>query len=208
MPPTGMLWRHVIVNTHCTWLPGAAKGFRNRDHRIHSSGDYKNPPPPLEHVRLRDHVRRVAGRGAEIPASSREAVGRAFVDRLRKEGFTVLAVSVSAEHVHVLTELPNHRPTIRTIIGRCKQYGTRAARPTVAGELWADGGEFKEVRDRWHQLNVYEYILTKQGPWAWTWSFRDDQGLPRFPKELFPHLHGGKRKQRRGSPRSTSWRLR
>ena len=116
----------------------------------------------------------------------------------------MLAVAVSAEHVHALVELPNDRGRIREIIGRCKQYGTRAARPFMLGEVWADGGEFKPVRDRSHQLNVYEYILTRQGPWAWTWSYRDELGLERFPKHLFPHLHGGKRRHSQG-PASGRW---
>jgi REP element-mobilizing transposase RayT len=161
-----MLWRHVMVNTHCTWLPGATKGFRNRKHRIHSSGDYKHPPPEREHQGLREFNQQRAGEPIEIPPDQREAIGRAFVKHLRKAGYTILAVSVSAEHVHALVLLPDHRATIRRIIGRCKQYGTRAARPRITGELWADGGEFKRVKDRSHQLRVYVYILTKQGPWA------------------------------------------
>jgi REP element-mobilizing transposase RayT len=193
-----MLWRHVMVNTHCTWLPGERKGFRNRKHRIHSSGDYKNPPPRLEHLGLRDFNLRRAGKPVEIPKEVRERIGRAFIKRLRREGYTVLAVAVSAEHVHALVELPNHRGRIREISGRCKQYGTRAARPPMTGEVWADGGEFKPVRNRSHQLNVYEYILTRQGPWAWTWSFRDELGLERFPKHLFPHRYGGKRRRSPG----------
>jgi REP element-mobilizing transposase RayT len=196
MPRVRMVWRHVMVNTHCTWLPGAKKGFRNRGHRIHSSGDYKHPPPPEEHQGLREYNERRAGTPTEIPPELRDAIGRAFVKRLRDEGYTVLAVAVSAEHVHALVLLPDHRATIRRVIGRCKQYGTRAARSVIRGELWADGGEFKRVRDRAHQLNVYEYILTKQGPWAWTWSYRDELNLPRFPQALFPHLYGGKRPRR------------
>ena len=194
--PGRMRWRHVMVNTHCTWLPGAEKGFRNRGHRIHSSGDYKHPPPAHEHVGLREYNRRRAGRPCEIPPELREKIGLAFVTRLRHEGYTVLAVSVSAEHVHALALLPDHRGTIRRIVGRCKQYGTRAARAILLGEIWADGGEFKPVRDRAHQLNVYQYILTRQGPWAWTWSYRDELGLPRFPEHLFPHLYGKKRAPR------------
>ena len=29
-----------MFGTYSSWLPGDARGFRNRDHRIHSSGDY------------------------------------------------------------------------------------------------------------------------------------------------------------------------
>src|SRR3954452_9817242 len=187
-----MRWRHVMVNTHCTWLPGSAKGFRNRRHRIHSSGDYKHPPPAGEHKGLREYNQLRAAKPLEIPPKLREKIGRSFVKRLRDEGYTVLAVSVSAEHVHALVLLPDHRATVRRIVGRCKQYGTRAARPTLRGQLWADGGEFKLFLERSHELNVYEYILTKQGPWAWTWSFRDELNLPRFPKHLFPHLYDEK----------------
>src|SRR5688500_4508779 len=187
--PQRMRWRHVMVNTHCTWLPGAEKGFRNRGHRIHSSGDYKHPPPPQEHAGLREYNRRRSGTPVQIPQQVRQLIGLAVVARLRHEGYTVLAVSVSAEHVHALVLLPDDRGMIKRIIGRCKQHGTRAARPTIGGELWADAGEFKPIRDRAHQLNVYEYILTKQGPWAWTWSYRDELGLCRFPRSLVPHLY-------------------
>jgi REP element-mobilizing transposase RayT len=183
------MWRHVMVNTHGTWLPGCEKGFRNRRHRIHSSGDYKHPPPPDEHKGLRAYNRTRAKKPRTIPSECREAVGGAFVKRLRKEGCTVLAISVSAEHVHALVELPNDRGMIRKVIGRCKQYATRCLPPAPHGDLWADGGEFKPITERDHQLNVYEYILTRQGHWAWTWSFRDELDLPRFPEELFPHLY-------------------
>src|SRR5262249_17500638 len=51
MPAEGKLWRHVIISTLNSWLPGDPRGFRAVNHKIHSSGDYKNPPPG-EHAGL------------------------------------------------------------------------------------------------------------------------------------------------------------
>jgi hypothetical protein len=48
-----MRWRMITISTKRSWLPGDQRGFRNRQHRIHSSGDYKNPPPRWEHEGLR-----------------------------------------------------------------------------------------------------------------------------------------------------------
>jgi len=39
------LWRHVIINTRGTWLHGDSRGFRNRKHRIHSSGAVERSMP-------------------------------------------------------------------------------------------------------------------------------------------------------------------
>jgi hypothetical protein len=50
MAQPGMLWRHVIINTFCTWLHSDERGFRSRKHRIHSSGDYRRRPPKGEHA--------------------------------------------------------------------------------------------------------------------------------------------------------------
>ena len=48
-----LLWYHVQFSTFGTWLRGDERGFRDHDHRLHSSGDYRNPPPPGEHEGLR-----------------------------------------------------------------------------------------------------------------------------------------------------------
>ena len=39
-------WYHVNGNTYGTWLPGDPRGWRERGHKKHVAGDYKNPPPP------------------------------------------------------------------------------------------------------------------------------------------------------------------
>lgn len=85
MPAPGMRWRHLILNTRCTWLHGDERGFRSRGHRIHSSGDYKDPPPPDEHEGLRRYHQTRSGEPVIIPAVARALAGPAFVARLRKE---------------------------------------------------------------------------------------------------------------------------
>lgn len=183
MPTPGKRWRHVIVNTRCSWLHGNVRGFRNRKHRIHSSGDYKNPPPPEEHAGLRAYHQQRSGEPIRIPQAMRERAGLAFVRRFRKERHRVLAVAVSAEHLHALVELPDDPAQIRLIVGRCKCAATEAMKPALSGRVWAEGGEFKPVDERDYEQNVYGYILTKQGRTAWTWSYRDELGAPRFPAE-------------------------
>ena len=54
-----LAWRHVVIGTLRSWNFGDERGFRSRGHRIHSSGDYKNPPPRGEHAKLNEwHVER------------------------------------------------------------------------------------------------------------------------------------------------------
>ena len=80
-----MLWRHVTLNTKNSWLPGDERGFRNRDHRIHSTGDYKTPPPKQEHAGLRRYNETGAGDMIEIEAALRPLIVRAFTTWLLKE---------------------------------------------------------------------------------------------------------------------------
>lgn len=55
-----MKWRHVVISTRSSWLPGSPRGWRSRNHKRHSSGDYKKPPPPDEHEGLREYVEKRA----------------------------------------------------------------------------------------------------------------------------------------------------
>src|SRR5436309_758806 len=102
MPKPHMRWWHVIFNTRCTWLPGDKRGFHNRGHRIHSSGDYKNPPPENEHEGLRRYNQKRASKPVIIAPQFRHEIGRHVIEFLTAHGYRVLTVSVSDEHVHIL----------------------------------------------------------------------------------------------------------
>src|SRR5262249_36777902 len=82
MPKPGYQWRHVVISTWNSWLPGDPRGFRSKKHKIHSSGDYKNPPPEGDHRFLHDYWKDRVEETVVIPADLREAVGKAILEKL------------------------------------------------------------------------------------------------------------------------------
>jgi len=175
MPTEGKVWRHVIISSVNSWFPGDPRGFRSRKHRIHSSGDYRNPPPDGEHAGLLRHNKDRGGKLVIIPKRARCDAGRSIVGKLEQLGHRVLAVSVGGVHAHLLVELPDNRAGMGDIAGRLKQASSHAIRETLPGRVWGCGGSFTRIADRQHHRNVYRYILTEQKPGTWTWSFRDGE---------------------------------
>src|ERR1700722_10240396 len=120
-------WRHVIINTHSSWLHGNAKGFRSRDHRIHSSGDYKNPPPAGEHEGLLYYHEDRSSPKVEIPSEIRGIVGAGLIEYVQQEQYDLLALSVSDLHAHFVVDLPESLPLVKEIVGRAKEKASRIA---------------------------------------------------------------------------------
>jgi REP element-mobilizing transposase RayT len=188
MREIALRWRHVIVNTKCSWLHGDERGFRSRRHRVHSSGDYRNPPPPHEHEGLREYHRARSSDPVTIRRDIRAIVVQAFVKTLRELGYRVIVVSISGRHLHALVELPDDRPAIRRIIGKCKQRASHVIRDVMPGSIWAEGGEFKPINDDAHYANAFDYIRTKQGPDALVWSILEGENWIDVP------AHGARKK--------------
>ena len=186
MTQPGMLWRHVVINTHGTWLHGDERGFRSRGHRIHSSGDYRNPPPKGEHTGLLRYHRKRCRKEVIIPREFRRAIGQAIVDYLLSEGYRVLCVAVGKVHAHGVVELPIPS-RVKRIIGEAKRHASRCVSRPIPGALWSAGGEFVAVEDADHLKAAYEYDLYKQGPGAWTWSWRDRSREGMFARKRPPN---------------------
>ena len=175
MPQEGMQWWHIIVSAYNSWLPGDKRGFRSRNHKIPSSGDYKAPPPIGEHSGLRSYHKQQAGDLVVIPADSLETVGRAILAKLKKGHYRVLAVSVSATHSHWLVELPNTLEAAKLIAGQGKSCSSHAIREKVPGRVWAARGSFNRIKDRQHHQNVYRYILNQEDAWIWDFAKEENQ---------------------------------
>jgi hypothetical protein len=126
MPAPGMRWRLVTIGTHNAWRPGDPRGWRSRNHKRHSSGDYRNPPPPNEHEGLRHWVNQRAGEPVIIARPARCTIGEAVVEALAELKFTALAVSVSGMLCHMVVELPDDPKVIKPIIGEVKRASSRA----------------------------------------------------------------------------------
>jgi REP element-mobilizing transposase RayT len=171
MPKPGMRWRHVVISTLNSWLPGDPRGFRTMDHNIHSSGDYKNPPPKGEHSGLHEYSKKISDNPVIIPRELRETVGRAILAKLEKLNHQVLAIAVAGMHTHFLVELPESITKVRHIVGQCKTTSSHAIRSQLPGRVWGHRGKFEAVDDSKYQRNAFSYILRQKN--AWIWSFRD-----------------------------------
>ncbi len=169
------VWRHVIVNTRCSWLHGSPRGFRSRDHRIHSSGDYKNPPPEGEHAGLhRWHLARSQG-AVHFELTIRVRVVLTFVLKLRELGHRVIAIACGADHLHTVVELPGDYDLSRREIGKCKQKASHTVRDALPGSVWSEGGSFDAVNGRDHLWALYGYVREKQEAGSVVWSHRADE---------------------------------
>ena len=169
MPRPGLRWWHVMFSTLGAWLPGERRGFRSRDHRIHSSGDYKNPPPEDEHAGLRRYHKDRHPKPIVIPRESRLIIATVIATVLKEHGYIVLVVSVSAKHVHIVAELPVDEREFNKIIGKCKNKSSRAVRKQMPGRIWARDDSHKMIRNKPHRRNVFKYVAEEQGPTAATW---------------------------------------
>ena len=169
----GTWWYHVTINTVGSWLPGDPRGFRSRGHRIHSSGDYKSPPPPGEHEGLFAYSKRICPNAVTILASARGSAGGAIVRKLEEQQRRLLAVSVGGHHAHLLAELPREEQERWDVLRDCKRASSHVVRKELSGRVWGGRGKLIAVKDRAHHQRVYEYILRHASERAWVWSFRD-----------------------------------
>jgi REP element-mobilizing transposase RayT len=169
MPRAYLNLYHAICTYHGQWIPGDERGWRCRDHRVHSSGDYKRPPPPEEHEGLRRHVRaQLNNPPVRLSRHQFEVLGDAFVRKLLKMRCAVRRASAGPTHVHVL--LVPSEPDVLKQLGRAKQYASFKC-PGHRGQLWGGGGRAIPIADYGHLANVLQYIAdhaAKEGAWIWS----------------------------------------
>jgi hypothetical protein len=170
-----MPWRHLVLGTRCSWLHGDARGFRSRDKRIESCGDYKVPPPPDEHAGLRRYHEQRSGDPVELDINLRVIVCREFVLKMRSMGIRIIACSVGEKHLHGLSEISGNYSEMKKVVGRAKQKASHAIREFLPGSIWCEGGSYKIINDLDHLKNSYEYIRTRQDAGSIVWSHNDKE---------------------------------
>jgi REP element-mobilizing transposase RayT len=158
-----------MIGTYASWLPGDERGFRNRGHRIHSSGDYRHPPPTEEHQGLRRYNVARAGKMVKIPLTERKRLAAVIACLLTESGCRVLVVSVSMCHAHVLAEMPLDLPAFDKLVGRVKTKSSRALKDVLPGRVWSRGDKHILVDSDAQLDEEYDYIRNRQGKWARSW---------------------------------------
>ena len=178
MPQPELVWRHVVISTYGSWLPGDPRGWRSKQHRVHSSGDYRHPPPEREHAGLYQHSQQISDEPVIVPKTLRRLLGRALLDHLREAAHEIAAIAMGGQHAHLLAELPIDLKQTKQIVGRCKGRASHAVQQKIPGRLWARDGRFSCAYTHSHHRRVYRYILEHHREGAWTWSIRDGERCP------------------------------
>lgn len=171
MTRTAPCWWHLILNARGSWLTGDPRGFRSRNHRKHSTGDYINPPPAGEHAGLHRAVRRSARPAMSFPRDLWPVLGGALRIKIASQKHRVLVISVDAHHAHLIVELPGDRNAVKRAMGAWKQHASHAVRDRLPGRIWSSSGDPIRIKSRAHQVEAFKYIADHATKGAWVWRF-------------------------------------
>jgi len=172
-------WYHCTGNTYGTWLRGDPRGFRERHHRRHVEGDYKNPPPKGTYESLHRYSKHLMkGIAVKLNHDMRDFVCRALVSKLLCDDIEVLVVAMGAQHFHLLARFPDHES--RHWVGRAKKHASHLLKDQKKHpKLWAVRSRAEPIKNREHQLNTFRYIQRHAEDGAAVWTFREE------PPELY-----------------------
>jgi len=141
------------------WLPGDARGCvtRVRERRADDpetpiriehdelGEDYEPPMPGLEKAALTQ----LKGPPVALDLAQAERLLAQFQETAKFRGWTLLAVSVMANHVHLIVDAPPEAGK-STLLRDFKSYGARRLNrifgPRVSGTWWSDGGSCRVLR--------------------------------------------------------------
>jgi hypothetical protein len=166
-------WYHVNGNTYGTWLPGDPRGWRERGHMRHVAGNYKNPPPAGSGDTMHDYAKRLLKQPpVHLANTQRLIAGRALVEMLLKQEIELLVLSLDGIHFHLLGRFPSCQ--VRPVVGRAKKHAYFELRDGgFVGHLWGAGANVVPIKNRRHQLNVFNYVSDHKAKGAWVWTFRE-----------------------------------
>jgi REP element-mobilizing transposase RayT len=172
---------HVQWNTYGSWLPGDPRGFRNRNHRIHSSGTYKALPPPGEHAGLHMYAAtRLARNPVELSQELRDRVLSAVIEKAHLLGWPLEAVAVARQHVHALIFVDD--AIVDAEIGKLKRHSSHVIRGAIPGTVWSAGCHPEHVDDEEFWVNTVRYIMAHGEEGASVWRRPRDARLAAIGK--------------------------
>jgi REP element-mobilizing transposase RayT len=153
---------HLTWTTYGTWLPGDARGWVR-------SGVPGVQPPDAERERwAREHL---AESAVLLNPEQRDLVAKTLHEHCRIRGWTLHAVNVRTNHVHVVVTCDCAGQKARD---EFKSWASRrlsdlagltapVARKAGRRRWWTEGGGARSIDDERYLANAIEYVIEGQG---------------------------------------------
>jgi REP element-mobilizing transposase RayT len=153
---------HIVWTTYGTWLPGDARGWVQ-------SGKWGIQPPDLE--REQQARAMMAGEMVVLSQEQRDAVEQAIRENCRIRGWTLHAVNVRSNHIHVVVTSDRDgdatRDQLKSSASRCLSdlagLTVPVARKAGRKRWWTEGGDAEKICDERYLENAIRYVLELQG---------------------------------------------
>jgi hypothetical protein len=160
-------WVHITSSYRGHWLPGDGRGFRSRQHRIHSEYFYKDTVPTEQHKGLREYAQRISKDKVLLTKSHRRTMLAAMVEKLAEMELPAAIIALAPTHCHALVKVGD--ADAKPLFGRAKQAGSHAIRHQVPGRVWGQSGDVDRVRGFTHLASAFWYIKDHETQGAVLW---------------------------------------
>lgn len=175
---------HLTWTTYGTWLPGDERGFVSHV-RDGDGPEVKHNTPGTDYdAKQRGLTIAAREQMAGPPVWLRPELAEPLADQLREtarfRGWTILALAVMRNHVHVVVGVPDD-PDPEVLLRDFKSYGSRrlstlAGKP-AAGTWWTTGGSRRKKSDPIAIRNAVNYVRDQERP-LHVWVADNDRGEP------------------------------
>jgi len=156
----------ITFRSYGTWLHGDQRGSVDRFSNL-----YNSPYLPPDWNRRERELKRMKAESVTLNARQRELTERAIRETCVIRDWTLRAINVRSNHVHVVVSIGTAKP--ERALNDFKAYATRRLRQTGCWRLdrspWSDKGSKRYL---WTQRSVelaIDYVMNRQG-----------EDLPRF----------------------------
>jgi REP element-mobilizing transposase RayT len=142
---------HITFAVYLSRPPGSPKPHVDRDHNEY--GAPLAPTDPEKEQSARDRAREDP---VELTIEQRRLVERAIRDLADRYGWTIHAIAVMRDHVHVVITAPREGEALREAIKATasrwlnREFGKRT--------WWAEGGSAKYLWDNDYFANATDYV--------------------------------------------------
>lgn len=153
---------HLTWTTYGTWLPGDPRGW------VQSGSPGVQEPDP---EREREARGLMAESAVILTIAQRELVDQTIRDHCHLRGWTLYALNVRTNHVHLVAgahqdpdEMMNQfKAWCSRKLSDMAGLTTPIARKAGRRRWWTEGGEAEPIQDEEYLRNAIEYVLEKQG---------------------------------------------